>query len=44
VLQSHRDGSAADLVRGVIDALGSFTRQAEPHDDLTLLAAKRTGD
>jgi serine phosphatase RsbU (regulator of sigma subunit) len=31
------------LVRGIIDALHSFTGQAEPHDDVTLLAATRTG-
>jgi serine phosphatase RsbU (regulator of sigma subunit) len=30
------------LVRGVMDALQAFTGPAEPHDDVTLLAAKRT--
>jgi sigma-B regulation protein RsbU (phosphoserine phosphatase) len=30
------------LVRGVLDALDAFTGQAEPHDDVTLLAATRT--
>ncbi len=34
--------SASSLVRGVIDALQAFTGQAEPHDDVTLLAAMRT--
>lgn len=34
--------SAADLVRGVLAALDAFTGQAEPHDDVTLLAATRT--
>ena len=29
------------LVRGVMDALDAFTGQAEPHDDVTLLAATR---
>jgi serine phosphatase RsbU (regulator of sigma subunit) len=29
-------------VRGVIEALQAFTGQAEPHDDVTLLAATRT--
>jgi sigma-B regulation protein RsbU (phosphoserine phosphatase) len=33
--------SASDLVRGVIEALQAFTGQAEPHDDVTLLAATR---
>ena len=31
----------AQLVAGVIDALHAFTEQAEPHDDVTLLAATR---
>jgi len=34
--------SASDLVRGVMEALHAFTGQAEPHDDVTLLAATRT--
>ena len=34
--------SASNLVRGVMDALDPFTGQAEPHDDVTLLAAMRT--
>ena len=34
--------SAATLVGGVMNALAAFTRQAEPHDDVTLLAATRT--
>ena len=34
--------SATKLVRGVLDALTAFTGQAEPHDDVTLLAATRT--
>ena len=32
----------AKLVRGVVDAVHAFAGQAEPHDDLTLLAATRT--
>jgi sigma-B regulation protein RsbU (phosphoserine phosphatase) len=35
--------SAANLVRGVVEALDAFTGQAEPHDDVTLLAATRVG-
>jgi len=34
--------SASNLVQGVIEALHTFTGQAEPHDDVTLLAATRT--
>jgi len=33
---------ATDLVRGVMEALNVFTGEAEPHDDVTLLAATRT--
>jgi serine phosphatase RsbU (regulator of sigma subunit) len=33
--------SAATLVRGVLDAVEAFAGQAEPHDDVTLLAASR---
>ncbi len=40
-LRAH-SSSASSLVRGVIETLNAFTRQAEPHDDLTLLAATRT--
>ncbi len=34
--------SAATLIRGVLDVLHEFTGPAEPHDDVTLLAATRT--
>jgi sigma-B regulation protein RsbU (phosphoserine phosphatase) len=34
--------TAANLVRGVTRVLHAFTGPAEPHDDLTLLAAMRT--
>lgn len=34
------DGASA-LVSGVVDALKAFGRQADPHDDITLLAATR---
>lgn len=34
--------TAGTLVRGVLDALQAFTGQAEPHDDVTLLAASRS--
>lgn len=42
VLRLHRAGGAPALVSGVIDGLKAFSRQAEPHDDLTMLAATRT--
>jgi serine phosphatase RsbU (regulator of sigma subunit) len=41
-LEAHA-GSAKGLVQGAVDTVHAFTRQAEPHDDLTLLAASRTG-
>ena len=34
--------SPSHLVRGVMDALHAFTGPAEPHDDVTVLAATRT--
>jgi len=34
--------SASSLVQGVLDELSAFIGQAEPHDDVTLLAATRT--
>jgi len=36
------NSSASNLVQGVLAALHAFTGQAEPHDDVTLLAATRT--
>jgi serine phosphatase RsbU (regulator of sigma subunit) len=39
VLRENRAGGASALVGGVIEALRSFARQAEPHDDVTMLAA-----
>jgi serine phosphatase RsbU (regulator of sigma subunit) len=36
------NASASSLVRGVVEALHAFTGQAEPYDDVTLLAATRT--
>lgn len=41
VLRTQGAASATELVRGVVDALKGFTRQAEPHDDLTMLVARR---
>jgi serine phosphatase RsbU (regulator of sigma subunit) len=42
-LRAHTT-APAELVRGVLDALHAFTGPAEPHDDVTLLAATRTID
>ncbi len=41
VVRTHCGGSASELVGGVVAALKAFAGKAEPHDDLTLLAAKR---
>jgi phosphoserine phosphatase RsbU/P len=32
---------ASELVRAVLDAMRAFGRQSDPHDDLTMLAARR---
>lgn len=42
VLRAHASDAAPELVGGVVQALKEFARQAEPHDDLTLLAATRS--
>lgn len=42
VLRANNGGASA-LVAGVIEALRTFSRQAEPHDDLTMLAATFSG-
>jgi serine phosphatase RsbU (regulator of sigma subunit) len=42
VVRSQRGGTASELVRAVLDALETFGRQAEPHDDVTMLAARLT--
>jgi sigma-B regulation protein RsbU (phosphoserine phosphatase) len=41
VVRAHAGVSATELVRGVSDSIRAFVQQAEPHDDLTLLAASR---
>lgn len=43
VLRAHRAAAAPDLVREIAEALRVFGRQAEPHDDVTMLAATRVG-
>ncbi len=43
VLRAHRAAAAPAMVGGVVEALRVFARQAEPHDDVTLLAATRVG-
>ena len=40
VLRAQRNSSASELVRGVLDALETFGRNSEPHDDVTMLAAR----
>jgi phosphoserine phosphatase RsbU/P len=41
VLAARGGVPAPELVKGVVESLKAFTRQAEPHDDLTMLAASR---
>jgi serine phosphatase RsbU (regulator of sigma subunit) len=40
VLRAQRSSTASELVRGVLDALETFGRHSEPHDDVTMLAAR----
>jgi sigma-B regulation protein RsbU (phosphoserine phosphatase) len=41
VVRGFRTTAAPDLIRDLWAALKAFARQAEPHDDLTMLAATR---
>jgi serine phosphatase RsbU (regulator of sigma subunit) len=40
-LRTHARGSASEMVQGLVEALKAFAGQAEPHDDLTMLVARR---
>jgi serine phosphatase RsbU (regulator of sigma subunit) len=40
VLQAHRGSSAPELVSAVLDSVQTFGGHAEPHDDLTMMAAR----
>ncbi|MDQ3243677.1 MAG: PP2C family protein-serine/threonine phosphatase, partial [Gemmatimonadota bacterium] len=40
VLRAQRSGPASELVRAVLDALETFGRHSDPHDDVTMLAAR----
>lgn len=40
VLRGRRNDPASELVRAVLDSLKSFGRHADPHDDITILAAR----
>ncbi len=40
VLRAHRSGPASELVRAVLDAVETFGRHSDPHDDVTILAAR----
>jgi sigma-B regulation protein RsbU (phosphoserine phosphatase) len=41
LLQENRSAAAQALVEGVVASVKTFARQAEPHDDLTMLAVSR---
>jgi phosphoserine phosphatase RsbU/P len=41
VVRMHSAASASGLVQGIVESLKAFARQAEPHDDLTMLVAQR---
>ncbi len=40
VLRAKSNGPPSELVRGVLDALETFGRHGDPHDDVTMLAAR----
>ena len=40
VLRAQRSASASEMVRAVLDALATFGRHSDPHDDVTMLAAR----
>jgi phosphoserine phosphatase RsbU/P len=40
VLHAHRGSSASELVHAVLDAVQTFGGHSDPHDDLTMLAAR----
>jgi sigma-B regulation protein RsbU (phosphoserine phosphatase) len=40
LLRGQRGGSAPELVRAVLEAMETFGRHADPHDDLTMLVAR----
>jgi sigma-B regulation protein RsbU (phosphoserine phosphatase) len=40
VLQSQRGSSAAELVRAVLNSVETFAGHSDPHDDVTMLAAR----
>jgi phosphoserine phosphatase RsbU/P len=41
VVRGHAGANAPELIRAVLDALRAFGRSADPHDDLTMMAARR---
>jgi len=44
VLRAQRSGPPSELVRAVLDALETFGGHSEPHDDVTMLAARLVPD
>jgi sigma-B regulation protein RsbU (phosphoserine phosphatase) len=40
VVRANSNGPPSALVRGVLDALETFARHGDPHDDVTMLAAR----
>jgi serine phosphatase RsbU (regulator of sigma subunit) len=41
LLRENRSAAAQDLIERIVESVKAFTRQAEPHDDLTMLAVSR---
>ncbi len=40
VMRARSNGPVSEMVRGVLDALETFGKHADPHDDVTILAAR----
>jgi serine phosphatase RsbU (regulator of sigma subunit) len=40
LLRAHRKDSASDLIAAVLNAIQAFAGHSDPHDDLTMLAAR----
>jgi serine phosphatase RsbU (regulator of sigma subunit) len=41
LLRENRSAAAQGLIERIVESVKAFTRQAEPHDDLTMLAVSR---
>jgi sigma-B regulation protein RsbU (phosphoserine phosphatase) len=40
VVRAHASGSPSEMVRAILDALETFGKHSDPHDDVTMLSAR----